>query len=79
MKRIVLLVIIITFLFACQTTAHHADKLCDCYTHLHRAKSDQEIEFWGDSCNQLHIYILKSLEDSIPQQQTFIKAYRNCQ
>ena len=56
-----------------------AEKLCNCYTQLHRAQEDQEQLFWTDSCNVLYIEILKELENQDTEQLKFQKAYSRCQ
>ena len=48
--------------FSCNEKHPLADKLCNCYTHLHRAEIVEESDFWTDSCNVLYIDILRKLE-----------------
>ena len=66
-------------LFSCESGHPLAEKLCNCYTQLHRAQEDQEQLFWTDSCNVLYIEILKELEDQESEQLKFQKAYSRCQ
>ena len=55
------LFLVIIGLASCENQHPLATKLCDCYTQLHRANSDDEINFWGDSCNALHIDIITQI------------------
>ena len=73
-------IIICTFLFfSCQGKHPLAEKLCNCYTQLHRAQQEVEINFWTDSCNILYIDILNELESSESEQKKFQRAYSRCQ
>lgn len=65
--------------FSCQEKHPMADKLCNCYTQLHRAQEKVEINFWTDSCNVLYIDILNQLEKSESEQIKFQRAYSRCQ
>ena len=56
-----------------------AEKLCNCYTQLHRAQEEVEINFWTDSCNVLYIDILNQLKKSESEQIKFQRAYIRCQ
>ena len=79
MKK-VLFVFVIFFVFSsCNQDHPLATKLCDCYTQLHRANAESEIDFWTDSCNSLYTGILKNLEENLTEKKRFIKAYRRCQ
>lgn len=78
MKWIRLIVVIVSFV-SCENQHPLALQLCDCYTQLHRANSDEEINFWGDSCNALHIDIISQLGEDQDEKKLFIKAYRRCQ
>ncbi len=66
-------------LFSCESKHPLAEKLCNCYTQLHRAQEEQEQLFWTDSCNVLYIEILKELENQESEQLKFQKAYSRCQ
>ena len=65
--------------FSCQEKHPMAEKLCNCYTQLHRAQEEVEINFWTDSCNVLYIDILNQLEKSESEQIKFQRAYSRCQ
>ena len=78
MKWILFLLVIISSA-SCENQHPLATKLCDCYTQLHRASSDDEINFWGDSCNSLHIDIISQIGNDKQEKKIFIKAYRKCQ
>ena len=65
--------------FSCQEKHPMADKLCNCYTQLHRAQEEVEINFWTDSCNVLYIDILNQLGKSESEQIKFQRAYSRCQ
>jgi len=79
MTRFYFLLLLSTFLFSCEDKHPLAEKLCDCYTQLHRAQEEQEQLFWTDSCNVLYIDILKALEKKESEQIKFQKAYNRCQ
>tara|TARA_Y100000385_G_scaffold282872_2_gene338036 strand:+ start:1063 stop:1311 length:249 start_codon:yes stop_codon:yes gene_type:complete len=79
MLRNFLTIIFISLLFSCEQKHPLAEKLCNCYTQLHRAQQEQEQLFWSDSCNVLYIKILKELESQESEQLKFQKAYRRCQ
>ena len=79
MLRNIFFLIFIMLLFSCESGHPLAEKLCNCYTQLHRAQEDQEQLFWTDSCNVLYIEILKELEDQESEQLKFQKAYSRCQ
>ena len=79
MLRNIFFLIFIMFLFSCESRHPLAEKLCNCYTKLHRAQEDQEQLFWTDSCNVLYIEILKELENQESEQLKFQKAYSRCQ
>ena len=79
MLRNIFFLIFIMFLFSCESRHPLAEKLCNCYTQLHRAQEDQEQLFWTDSCNVLYIEILKELENQETEQLKFQKAYSRCQ
>ena len=79
MKSLVIVFVIFFTIHSCKEDHHMATKLCDCYTQLHSANSDEEIYFWTDSCNSLYIEILKKLEGDISEKQRFNEAYRRCQ
>ena len=78
LRNIFFLIFIILF-FSCESRHPLAEKLCNCYTQLHRAQEDQEQLFWTDSCNVLYIEILKELENKESEQLKFQKAYSRCQ
>ena len=79
MLRNIFFIILIIFLFSCEYKHPLAEKLCNCYTQLHRAQEEQEELFWTDSCNVLYIEILKELENQESEQLKFQKAYSRCQ
>ena len=79
MLRNTFFLIFIMLLFSCESRHPLAEKLCNCYTQLHRAQDDQEQLFWTDSCNVLYIEILKELENQESEQLKFQKAYSRCQ
>jgi len=66
-------------LYSCEPKHPLAEKLCNCYTQLHRSQENQEQLFWTDSCNVLYIEILKELENKESEQLKFQKAYSRCQ
>ena len=61
MKKIYCLLLFTITLSSCEQKHPMAEKLCDCYTQLHRAQEKEEQLFWTDSCNFLYIEILKYL------------------
>ena len=79
MRHLFCIVIFSTLFFSCQEKHPMADKLCNCYTQLHRAQEEVEINFWTDSCNVLYIDILNQLEKSESEQIKFQRAYSRCQ
>ena len=79
MKKIYCLLLFMITLSSCEQKHPMAEKLCDCYTQLHRAQEKEEQLFWTDSCNILYIEILKYLENKESEQLKFQKAYNRCQ
>ena len=79
MRHFFCIIIFSTLFFSCQEKHPMADKLCNCYTQLHRAQEEVEINFWTDSCNVLYIDILNQLEKSESEQIKFQRAYSRCQ
>lgn len=79
MKYIVIVFILFFGLSSCDSENEYAKELCDCYTQLHRANSESEVNFWGDSCNTLYINIIEALEDNPSKKEEFNKAYSRCQ
>lgn len=79
MRHLFCIGIFSTLFFSCQEKHPMADKLCNCYTQLHRAQEEVEINFWTDSCNVLYIDILNQLEKSESEQIKFQRAYSRCQ
>ena len=79
MLRNICFILFVIFLFSCESNHPLAEKLCNCYTQLHRANEEQEQLFWTDSCNVLYIEILKELENQKSEQLKFQKAYSRCQ
>ena len=79
MKKIYYLLLFTITLWSCEQKHPMAEKLCDCYTQLHRAQEKEEQLFWTDSCNVLYIEILKYLENKKSEQLKFQKAYNRCQ
>ena len=79
MKKIYCLLLFTITLLSCEQKHPMAEKLCDCYTQLHRAQGKEEQLFWTDSCNVLYIEILKYLENKESEQLKFQKAYNRCQ
>ena len=65
-------------LWSCEQKHPMAEKLCDCYTQLHRAQ-ERRTAFLDDSCIVLYIKILKYLENKESEQLKFQKAYNRCQ
>ena len=79
MKYFLYIVICASLFFSCQEKHQLAERLCNCYTQLHRAQENEEINFWTDSCNVLYIDILNVLETSESEQIKFQRAYSRCQ
>jgi alpha-D-ribose 1-methylphosphonate 5-triphosphate synthase subunit PhnI len=79
MRHFFCIIIFSTLFFSCQEKHPMADKLCNCYTQLHRAQEEVEINFWTDSCNVLYIDILNQLKKSESEQIKFQRAYSRCQ
>jgi len=79
MRHFLFIIILSTLFFSCQEKHPMAEKLCNCYTQLHRAQEEVEINFWTDSCNVLYIDILNQLEKSESEQIKFQRAYSRCQ
>ena len=79
MRHLFCIIIFSTLFFSCQEKHPMAEKLCNCYTQLHRAQEEVEINFWTDSCNVLYIDILNQLEKSESEQIKFQRAYSRCQ
>jgi hypothetical protein len=79
MKYITIISILFFGLNSCDSENEYAKELCDCYTQLHRASSESEVNFWGDSCNTLYIDIIKALDNNPSKKEAFNKAYRRCQ
>ena len=79
MRNFLFIIIFSALFFSCQEKHPLADKLCNCYTQLHRAQEELEINFWTDSCNVLYIDILNKLEKSESEQIKFQRAYSRCQ
>tara|TARA_B100001057_G_C22260801_1_gene723167 strand:+ start:50 stop:289 length:240 start_codon:yes stop_codon:yes gene_type:complete len=79
MKKAFIAFIIFFASQSCNQDHPMANRLCDCYSQLHRADGDNEVLFWTDSCNSLYIGILKNLEENLTEKKRFNKAYRRCQ
>ena len=79
MRHFFCIIIFSSLFFSCQEKHPMAEKLCNCYTQLHRAQEEVEINFWTDSCNFLYIDILNKLEKSESEQIKFQRAYSRCQ
>ncbi len=79
MRHFFCIIIFSSLFFSCQEKHPMAEKLCNCYTQLHRAQEEVEINFWTDSCNVLYIDILNQLEKSESEQIKFQRAYSRCQ
>ena len=79
MRHLFCTIIFSALFFSCKEKHPMAEKLCNCYTQLHRAQEEVEINFWTDSCNVLYIDILNQLEKSESEQIKFQRAYSRCQ
>jgi hypothetical protein len=79
MKNFLIVFVIFFAVQSCEENHPMATKLCDCYTQLHRANAESEINFWTDSCSSLYVGILNNLEKNLSEKNRFIKAYRRCQ
>lgn len=65
---------------SCNNPEHaDADALCSCYTSLHRAKQESEINKISDSCNVFFINILLKHKDNKAELKAFYNALRICQ
>ena len=62
MNKIYYFLLLTSVIISCEQKHPLAEKLCSCYTQLHRAQEEEEQLFWTDSCNVLYIEILKNLE-----------------
>jgi hypothetical protein len=58
-----------------------ATAVCDCYKLLHRVGADEVevMNFIADSCQTLHIEVLKELEGNPEEKELFDEAYEFCQ
>ena len=79
MNKIYYFLLLTSVIISCEQKHPLAEKLCSCYTQLHRAQEEEEQLFWTDSCNVLYIEILKNLENKESEQLKFQKAYNRCQ
>ena len=79
MNKIYYFLLLTSVIISCEQGHPLAEKLCSCYTQLHRAQEEEEQLFWTDSCNVLYIEILKNLENKESEQLKFQKAYNRCQ
>lgn len=79
MNKIYYFLLLTSVIISCEQKHPLAEKLCSCYTQLHRAQQEEEQLFWTDSCNVLYIEILKNLENKESEQLKFQKAYNRCQ
>ena len=79
MRHFFCVIICSALFFSCHEKHPLAEKLCNCYTQLHRAQKEVEINFWTDSCNVLYIDVLNQLETSESEQIKFQRAYSRCQ
>ena len=79
MNKIYYFLLLTIVIISCEQKHPLAEKLCSCYTQLHRAQQEEEQLFWTDSCNVLYIEILKNLENKESEQLKFQKAYNRCQ
>ena len=79
MNKIYYFLLLTSIIISCEQSHPLAEKLCSCYTQLHRAQEEEEQLFWTDSCNVLYIEILKNLENKESEQLKFQKAYNRCQ
>lgn len=79
MKFISSLVIIITFASCSEKSHPDAEALCGCYTELHRAHTDDQINRIADSCNTIHITIINKYKSNQEGKENFEEAYKNCQ
>ena len=79
MRHFFCIIIFSALFFSCKEKHPLAEKLCNCYTQLHRAQEEVEINFWTDSCNVLYIDVLNQLEKSESEQIKFQRAYSRCQ
>ena len=77
----VIIVLLITggiILYLYPKSNENATKLCDCYTEMHRASSGR-IDFLQDSCNNIHVEILKQLKDKPGELEEFMAAKKRGQ
>ena len=79
MNKIYYFLLLTIVIISCEQKHPLAEKLCSCYTQLHRAQEEEEQLFWTDSCNVLYIEILKNLQNKESEQLKFQKAYNRCQ
>ena len=79
MRSLLILFVLFFLIQSCTSEHPMATQLCDCYTKLHRANNESDINFWTDSCNVLYIDILNQLEKSESEQIKFQRAYSRCQ
>ena len=79
MNKIYYFLLLTSVIISCEQKHPLAEKLCSCYTQLHRAQQEEEQLFWTDSCNVLYIEILKNLQNKESEQLKFQKAYNRCQ
>lgn len=79
MNKIYYFLLLTIVIISCEQKHPLAEKLCSCYTQLHRAQQEEEQLFWTDSCNVLYIEILKNLQNKESEQLKFQKAYNRCQ
>ena len=79
-KKIIFGIIISLGFFSCSDPEHpDATSLCNCYTHLHRAREVNDINRIADSCNTIYTKILEKYKDDQEGFKAFEEAYRICQ
>ena len=80
MLRLIIILFFSFFMcFSCKEPNHNANKLCDCYRNLHIAKTDDDVNFWGDSCIKLYLSILQDSLLTRDELKEFEADYRKCQ
>ena len=78
-RLVVVISMVCLMVLSCEEKDNKAFILCNCYTSLHRAKTEQDVNFWGDSCNKLYVSIIRQLENKPKEISQFKSDYEKCQ
>ena len=67
-----------SLLFSCDETNSNAEKVCDCYTLMHREKNHNRTQVLADSCNNIYSEIQKDLKNNTSEMDAFNKGLEKC-